>query len=557
MSPNKYNIIEMSDVSPRAVTEIRRLASLLFDERNNNTDECIADLLILVSQHVNLIGDKRRFAAAIAVFFDAAFEFLQMCNPKKNSELHKFFLILNHLPVLENSPFYAQTLDILSRYFRKDPTIIKTFDKLQLLYLYAEIGNYDAAISLAGELENEVSPNQLSFYTLFQLCRFKIYDATSDVEAKVEVFLRIIPQILRSEGSECALFLMGRWLCSLSIIKGTPFYRALLSNLYEDIKVKQSLNAAMIGYEMFSMEDKQISPEAKLRLYEELMQYKESVLNSQQLNSLHFFAGNYISGNNENFRDSIQSFKSSNYFLHKCWERLIGISRYLRMHCNPVDYKLSVGFLDKLYLDLSHQTSMRNNSYVENLQTNFDKIEDLYREVGELSLRDALTGLRNRRYMENNLNQIVALAFRQRTPVSFAMIDIDHFKRVNDTLGHPAGDLVLQELSKKLLGTFRKSDIIIRYGGEEFLVVLFDISPEKCMKMMQDLREEIQDMTFRYQRHMIRITISIGLSCEHLNTTADCCELDRFIQNADTALYEAKETGRNKVVFFTKSENPA
>jgi diguanylate cyclase (GGDEF)-like protein len=547
----------MSEIAPRAITEIQRLASALFARDSSAREQSITDLISLVSQHLKMIGDKRRFAAAIAVFFDAAFSCLQHNQLSRNSELYKFFIILNHLPVLENSPFYAQTLDILSRYFRKDPSIIKLFDRLQLLYLYTEIGNFEAAKTLAKELEKEVPETHLSFFTLYQICRFKVYDAISEVESKVEILLRITTKIYDTEGDECALFLMGRWLCSLEIIKGTPFYRALLCNLYDDIKGSQCLNAAMVGYELFSMDDRLISPDEKLCLYEELMEYKESVLNAQQLNSLHFFAGNYMSGKNENFRDSIQSFKSSNYFLHKCWERLIGISRYLRLHCNPVDYKLSVGFLDKLYLDLSHQTSMRNNSYVENLQTNFDKIEDLYREVGELSLRDALTGLRNRRYMENNLTQIVALAFRHNAPVSFAMMDIDHFKRVNDTLGHAAGDYVLQELSKKLLGTFRKSDIIIRYGGEEFLVVLFDIGPEKCMKMMQDLREDIQNQTFQYQRHSIRITISIGLSYEKLSTSGDCCELDRFVQNADAALYEAKAAGRNQVVINQKPENPA
>lgn len=557
MNETRYDIIQMSEVSPRAVNEIRRLACALFSGKGESREKTIQDVVALVSQHINMISDPRRLAAAIAVFFDAAFACLKSAEEDKRCELHDFFIILNHLPVLENSPFYAQTLEILSRYFRKDPSLIKLFDRLQLLFLYAEIGNITAAQKLADQLETEVNEDQISFYTLYQICRFRVFNAIQDVHTKIEILLRLTTKIHDTQGGDCALFLMGRWLGAMDVLKQSPFYKALLSNLYQDIKPRQNLNSAIVGYELFSLDDKLMSPDDKMSLYDDLMEHKESILNSQQLHSLHFFAGNYISGRNENFRDSIQSFKSSNYFLHKCWERLIGISKYLRMHSNPADYKVSVGYLDKLYLELSHQTSMRNNSYVENLQANFDKIEDLYREVGELSLRDALTGLRNRRYMENNLNQIVALAFRQKAPVSFSMIDIDFFKRVNDDYGHAAGDYILQELSKKLSTAFRKSDIIIRYGGEEFLVVLFDINPKTCLKMMEDLRQEVQDHVYQYQRFKIKITISIGLSCESLDGKADCCNLDGFIQKADTALYLAKDSGRNKVVLYQKPENPA
>ncbi len=305
------------------------------------------------------------------------------------------------------------------------------------------------------------------------------------------------------------------------------------------------------------MEDRLISPDLKMSLFSDLMSLKENMLNAEQLHALHFFAGNYVSGRNENFRDSIQSFKSSNYFLHKCWERLIGISKYLRMHGGSCDYKVCIGYLDKLYLDLSHQTSMRNNSYVENLQANYDRIEELYTEVGELSLRDTLTGLRNRRYMENNLLQIVALAFRHKASVSFAMMDIDFFKRVNDTYGHAAGDMILRELGKMLASAFRKSDIIIRYGGEEFLVVLFDIMPDKCLKMMEDLRREIEIRTFKYQRHKIKITISIGLACNVLYSASEYGDLLQSIKNADKALYVAKESGRNRVEMYQPEKNPA
>ncbi|MCK9433349.1 MAG: GGDEF domain-containing protein [Candidatus Cloacimonetes bacterium] len=552
-----YDIPAMSEISPKAVAEIQRLATELFDIHNRTLDKNIEHIVNLTVQHISMIEDPQRFVAVIAVFFDACFSCLSKPGKGHDSELYKFFVIMNHLPVLDNSPFYAQTLDILSQYFRKDSSVIKLFDKLQLLYLLVEIKHFDAAAALATELEHEITEEHLSFYTMYQICRFKIMDAFSNVEAKINILLQLTTHIFHTEGEECALFLIGRWISSLDILRPTPYYRALASNLYAIVKKHKNINSAIVGYELFSMEDRLISPDLKMSLFSDLMSLKENMLNAEQLHALHFFAGNYVSGRNENFRDSIQSFKSSNYFLHKCWERLIGISKYLRMHGGSCDYKVCIGYLDKLYLDLSHQTSMRNNSYVENLQANYDRIEELYTEVGELSLRDTLTGLRNRRYMENNLLQIVALAFRHKTSVSFAMMDIDFFKRVNDTYGHAAGDMILRELGKMLASAFRKSDIIIRYGGEEFLVVLFDIMPDKCLKMMEDLRREIEIRTFKYQRHKIKITISIGLACNVLYSASEYGDLLQSIKNADKALYVAKESGRNRVEMYQPEKNPA
>ncbi|NLN34785.1 MAG: GGDEF domain-containing protein [Candidatus Cloacimonetes bacterium] len=552
-----YDIPAMSEISPKAVAEIQRLATELFDIHNRTLDKNIEHIVNLTVQHISMIEDPQRFVAVIAVFFDACFSCLSKPGKGHDSELYKFFVIMNHLPVLDNSPFYAQTLDILSQYFRKDSSVIKLFDKLQLLYLLVEIKHFDAAAALATELEHEITEEHLSFYTMYQICRFKIMDAFSNVEAKINILLQLTTHIFHTEGEECALFLIGRWISSLDILRPTPYYRALASNLYAIVKKHKNINSAIVGYELFSMEDRLISPDLKMSLFSDLMSLKENMLNAEQLHALHFFAGNYVSGRNENFRDSIQSFKSSNYFLHKCWERLIGISKYLRMHGGSCDYKVCIGYLDKLYLDLSHQTSMRNNSYVENLQANYDRIEELYTEVGELSLRDTLTGLRNRRYMENNLLQIVALAFRHKASVSFAMMDIDFFKRVNDTYGHAAGDMILRELGKMLAPAFRKSDIIIRYGGEEFLVVLFDIMPDKCLKMMEDLRREIEIRTFKYQRHKIKITISIGLACNVLYSASEYGDLLQSIKNADKALYVAKESGRNRVEMYQPEKNPA
>jgi diguanylate cyclase len=205
-------------------------------------------------------------------------------------------------------------------------------------------------------------------------------------------------------------------------------------------------------------------------------------------------------------------------------------------------------YVERSFLQLSNQTSLRNSSYVENIQMNFEKIEDLYREVGELSLTDQLSGQRNRRFMDNNLMPILALAARHNTPVCFTILDIDEFKTINDKYGHTAGDYVLKELGEMLSKAFRHSDIIVRYGGDEFLIVLFDTNPQHCEEMMESFRKKIEKRIFRYQKKQMKITVSIGAYCENLLGNIQLKKLSEYIHMADIAMYDAKESGRNAVV---------
>ena len=183
--------------------------------------------------------------------------------------------------------------------------------------------------------------------------------------------------------------------------------------------------------------------------------------------------------------------------------------------------------------------------------------EELYQKVGELSLTDGLTGLRNRRYMDNNLMQFIALASRHKVPVCFAMVDIDLFKLVNDSYGHSAGDAVLKELAEILIAEFRTSDIIIRYGGDEFIIVLFDLDMELSTVMMEKLRDKIASHPFKYKNHVISITVSIGITCNKMLDEPEYSTLGGFITNSDEALYKAKNAGRNTVTVFTCPKNPA
>jgi diguanylate cyclase (GGDEF)-like protein/PAS domain S-box-containing protein len=165
-------------------------------------------------------------------------------------------------------------------------------------------------------------------------------------------------------------------------------------------------------------------------------------------------------------------------------------------------------------------------------------------ELREQSIRDSLTGLYNRRYMEEALKQQMSRVTRQLHPLGIVMIDIDHFKRFNDTYGHAAGDALLRELGEFLQTHVRSEDIACRYGGEEFTLILPDASLEAAQQRAEELRQEVRHLQMQAgQAHEV-ITLSLGVAIypQHGGT------IETVLQAADSALYRAKQEGRDRVV---------
>ena len=169
----------------------------------------------------------------------------------------------------------------------------------------------------------------------------------------------------------------------------------------------------------------------------------------------------------------------------------------------------------------------------------------LKESLRQQSIRDALTGLYNRRYMEETLERELSRAEREQKPVGIMMFDIDHFKRFNDLEGHDAGDALLRELGAFLNKFIRGSDIVCRYGGEEFLVVLPGSSKEHTRERAEELRSGVKQMlVYHLDKPLATCTISIGVSAY----PADETSVERLLKAADNALYRAKREGRDRVV---------
>ncbi len=175
-----------------------------------------------------------------------------------------------------------------------------------------------------------------------------------------------------------------------------------------------------------------------------------------------------------------------------------------------------------------------------NAALRFKKDQDLLKEK---AMKDSLTGLYNHALLEELLKKEFLNAERTNDPVSYAMLDIDFFKTINDTYGHKAGDHVLRGIAAILNLTVRQNDIVGRYGGEEFGLVLPETSAEPAFQLCEWIRKAIEEHLFHLDKKEVKITVSIGVCIK----SPEFKDYKEMIQKADKMLYEAKAKGRNRV----------
>ncbi len=198
-----------------------------------------------------------------------------------------------------------------------------------------------------------------------------------------------------------------------------------------------------------------------------------------------------------------------------------------------------------VFRDISERKRTEKNLQTANqaLQGQLAEIQHLQAQLQEQAIRDPLTGLYNRRYFDETLEREIAHARREGFPLSLVTLDIDHFKEINDTYGHEAGDLILQNLGSLLVALTRQSDIACRYGGEEFVLLLVNAPIEAAERRAEALRALFADMHTPHGTIALRSTVSLGVATfpEHASNGR------KLINASDRALYAAKAAGRNCV----------
>lgn len=265
---------------------------------------------------------------------------------------------------------------------------------------------------------------------------------------------------------------------------------------------------------------------------------------------------------------------TDNFYQDQCWSLRLGHIHYSNFSnesliCDHINIKNSKINISYLCVPLRAQNDIFGVLYVEyesnhnkNQLTSTDRlIINAFAEVTALalanvrlkenlryqSIRDPLTSLYNRRYLEEFLTKQVHQSERTNMPITLLLLDLDHFKRINDVYGHDAGDIVLKEFSQLLVKEIRPGDLASRYGGEEFIIVLYNTDKETGQKRAETIRENVSHLHLKYgTQDILEVTVSIGVSFFPLDARSG----EELIELADKALYRAKNNGRNKVVLY-------
>ncbi len=219
--------------------------------------------------------------------------------------------------------------------------------------------------------------------------------------------------------------------------------------------------------------------------------------------------------------------------------------RYLQVQVMPVNDPISHV---SGTLVICHDITQRKLAQID-IENQLRQIEELQATLREQAIRDGLTGAFNMRYLQETLPREIARAARDRKPLSLVMLDVDTFKNLNDSHGHPAGDAALMRLCAVLSNHTRNGDLVVRYGGDEFLVLLAATDADTARQRAEAWRETFESEKIEYEGENLRSTISLGIASfpEHASTS------DQLIRMADAALYQAKSEGRNRAVVYLES----
>lgn len=227
-------------------------------------------------------------------------------------------------------------------------------------------------------------------------------------------------------------------------------------------------------------------------------------------------------------------------FRFKTYRPITGAAEYMYQNVTLIPVSSADGNINQLSIVIYDVTDIAVGK---------QQLHEANEQLAVLSRTDSLTQLNNRGYWEDAVSQEFRRLQRTRADASLVMFDIDHFKRVNDGYGHPAGDAAIRSTAHILQETIRVTDIAGRYGGEEFGIVLVETGADGAMVLTERLRKAVEAMTVEHEDYKIQFTISLGVA----PWDSEMVSHEQWIDCADQALYEAKESGRNQVVLFKKS----
>jgi len=462
-------------------------------------------------------------------------------------ETDNLILLLN-LPKVDDDKSLKSLSQSIDPQLVKPLAPYKFLSLIQICTLLIELDSQktDAYLEELKQIDN--ADNEISVYELaVMMLVAKSYAMKGQYIDEQIAWLDMILRAWSYLDKSFIVNIIAQWIVSLDWLRPNSLRKELLLTLYETSQEADIKNQALILFELFNLPDKTVTTGEKLSYLNKLQGMPPEYFSYKQLQSIYYFSGSIKSSIESSFKESVSDFQQSNYYIYKYWSWIKDINHFFLHQFAPDDYLDIQKRIEQKVVELINLINTQSNAYVETLQSNFAKIDELYHQVEELSLRDSLTGLYNRRFLYNNISELLLLAVRQQTPLSFVMIDIDDFKPVNDTYGHLAGDYILSEISLMLKNYFRKSDFIVRYGGEEFLIVMFNSNHIQAEQTLDNLRKTLISSVFRYQNIDLHVTVSIGIASCVIDSPYATINLEKLIAEADEALYESKTHGKNRI----------
>jgi len=274
-------------------------------------------------------------------------------------------------------------------------------------------------------------------------------------------------------------------------------------------------------------------------------------LSADELYTIFIFMADYYSNFSTNFNNSLKYFELSNYYLKQHWAVLGRDLDYLKKYLDPQYYcRISQRFPDRLN-DMIAEETVHFAHYTNSLKIAYKELENLYDKVKEMSLTDWLTNLHNRRYFWIQSHQLAMIANREFLPISFVIFDLDDFKKINDTYGHNEGDKALKVVAAVLKSSFRESDLIVRFGGEEFVVMLFNSDDFNAKKLCNDVLEKVKDTGIDTEDgRSYSVTASAGIFSSYIREPKNKDYINEMINKADKALYFSKSNGKNQATVY-------
>jgi diguanylate cyclase (GGDEF)-like protein len=255
-----------------------------------------------------------------------------------------------------------------------------------------------------------------------------------------------------------------------------------------------------------------------------------------------------------NFQHLIKHFDLSKELMFKRWNNLyLDILSFLPKEAVNSELK---SYLENDLNNLISENEYLTDHYFQYLKDAYIKLEKMYNKCHEQSLTDDLTSLNNRRHLYANYPNLVYLAARQKKPISMVIFDIDNFKKINDTYGHQKGDEVLIIIAETMKNFVRKSDFTIRFGGDEFLILLYDSLTSTAVMIAESIRDSIMRTLFKdNEGNKFHVSISVGITSrspeKHIAENGDVKQFfEDLVKEADIAMYHAKYHDKGKVIVY-------